>query len=312
LPRTIRQPGWSPPPSASANKQGEHKTHPILASFRRHLNAEGKAQTTADGYVGCAAQFLAFATDQALPDIPHLRREHVELWIESLFARYKPASVVNRFNGLRIFMAWLLEEGEIRANPMEHMKRPRVPETSKDVVDAEAIGRAFAYLEKNHRLRDAALLAVLYDTGARATEIAEALTADLDLNHGTLLIPKTKNRQVRQLSLSPKAIRYLDRYHRKARKQPEYVFNGPKGKLTRSGVYWAVRSIFEEMGYPAIIGPHDLRHTSATHSVGHISESAMMTLYGWTDSSMPRHYARKGLVAAAHEEHKKGSPLERL
>lgn len=38
----------------------------------------------------------------------------------------------------------------------------------------------------------------------------------------------------------------------------------------------------------------------------------MMTLYGWSDSDMPRHYAKQALQAAAFEEHRRASPMDRL
>lgn len=313
MPRAPRIPVALPVPQTPAKRQGEHKTpNPLLVSFRRHLAAEGKAEQTIAHYVGGAAQFLAFAESQGFPPLSGLRREHVELWIQSLFGTYRPASVVNRYNALRMFMAWLVEEGEIRHDPMERIKRPAAPESPKDVVDEETMARAFGHLEQLKRHRDLALLAVLYDTGMRATEAAEARVESLDLDRGVLIIPRTKNGEIRTVGLSPRTVRYLDRYLRQKRREPEWLFNGPKGRLTRSGVYWAVRGVFEELGYPRIIGPHDLRHTSATHAVGHMSEGAMMTLYGWSDSAMPRHYAKRGLLRAALEEHRRASPMQRL
>jgi hypothetical protein len=43
-----------------------------------------------------------------------------------------------------------------------------------------------------------------------------------------------------------------------------------------------------------------------------MSERDMMTLYGWTDPAMARHYAAKALEDAAFAAHEKGSPLARL
>lgn len=296
-----------------ANQSPENKTHlSLLQSFRRHLNAEGKAEQTRDNYVSAAAQFLLFCEEEGTPAIQNLRREHLEMWIESLRETYAPHSVVNRFNGLRIFMRWLLDEGEIKADPMARMKRPIAPEVAKDVVTPEIMAKAFAYLEKQKRARDLALLAVLYDTGMRASELADMRTEHADLDTGTLFIPQTKGRRPRTVHIDARTVKFIDRYVRKERRDPEYLFNGPRGKLTRSGVYGAVRKIFEELGLPATIGAHDMRHTSASHSVGHLSESSMMTLYGWADSDMPRHYAKQALQAAAFEEHKRSSPMTRL
>lgn len=291
-----------------------HKRHrDLLDSYRRHLNAEGKADQTRDNYLSAARDFLLFGEGEGLPELEHLRREHVEMWIESLRETYAPASVVNRYNGLRIFMSWLEEEGEVKANPMARMKRPIAPEVQKDIVTPEQMASVLASLEKKSRWRDLAIVAVLYDTGARASEVANAKTEHVDLDTGTLFFPETKGRRPRTVHLSAKTVRYIDRYHRRTtRPDPDYLFNGKRGQMTRWALYRAVRDVFEEHGLSATIGAHDLRHTSASHSVGHMSESAMMTLYGWADSDMPRHYAKQALQAAAFEEHKRASPMDRL
>lgn len=295
-----------------ANAHVAHKTSPLLISYRRHLQAEGKAVQTIAHYFGGAQQFMEFAEANGFPAIANIKREHVELWLESLYQNYSKATVLNRFTALAIFMKWLLEEGEITRNPMERMKRPKLEEVQKDVVSPEDMARVFAYLEKNRRHRDLALIALLYDTGMRASEVADCRTEHVDLEKGVLFIPKTKTGRTRLVRLSPKVIRYLDRYLRHPRPEPEYLLNGRAKRLKREGIYWAVRRTFEELGIQGTIGAHDLRHTSASHAVGHMSESAMMTLYGWSDTDMPRHYARQALVASAFEEHRSASPMERL
>jgi len=80
--------------------------------------------------------------------------------------------------------------------------------------------------------------------------------------------------------------------------------------LTRAGMYWLVRRAFEATGQK--IGPHDLRHTSATHTAGSISETDRMLIYGWKDPAMARHYSRQAAQQNAIEAHRKASPLEKL
>jgi integrase/recombinase XerD len=284
----------------------------LLESFERHLRAERKDPDTISHYVGATKLFVDFCRAQNLPHITGIRREHVEWWLVQLHKTQRPHSVRNRFIGLRIFFKWLEEEGEIKNNPMARIKPPSVEESPKDVVSPEDMAKVFAHLEKQKRFRDAALIAILYDTGMRASELADCRTEHVNLDTGVIFIPKTKTNRVRVVRLSPRGIRYADRYFRRPRSDPEYVLCGPKGKMTRSGIYWTVRNTFEECGIKGTIGAHDIRHTSASHVVGQMSESEMMTLYGWTDPDMARHYARQSLEKAALEAHTRYSPLERL
>lgn len=303
----------------AASLHPQHKTpqsfeHPLLTSFRRHLRAERKADASVSHYVGASAQFLAFAQEQGLPDIPGISREHVEMWLELLHERYRPHTVRNRYIGLRIFFKWLDEEGEIAKNPMARIKPPSVEEAPKDVATPEDVTKVFTMLEKAKRWRDAAMLALLYDTGMRAGELADARTEHFNFDAGILLIPRTKAGRIRSVRIGPTGVRYLDRYHRTKRADPEWLLNGPRGKMTRSGIYWAVRRMFEEAGIPGRFGAHDMRHTSASHVAmsGEMSEADAMALYGWSDPDMWRHYTAQAREKASLEAHRRASPLERL
>lgn len=299
----------------AAKPVSQHKTTvlpPLVKSFERHLKAERKDPDTVAHYVGATLQFLQFCYDERLPVIENVTREHVEMWLESLHEKYRPHTVRNRYIGLRIFFRWLHAEGEIAKNPMARIKPPSIEESPKDVVSPDDIARVLKMLEKEKRWRDAALIAVLYDSGMRASELADLRTEHVDMDTGRVFIGKTKADRTRVVRLSPATVRMLDRYHRRDRANPEYVLCGPRGKLTRSGVYWAVRRCFEEAGVTGTIGAHDMRHTAATHMAGNIEERDMMVLFGWTDSAMARHYASQALAEAALVAHEKASPMERL
>ncbi|MCC6387949.1 MAG: site-specific integrase [Dehalococcoidia bacterium] len=83
--------------------------------------------------------------------------------------------------------------------------------------------------------------------------------------------------------------------------------------LLRSAmIHDLVRRTFEAAGATATIGPHDLRHTSATHVAGAISEADMMALYGWRDADMARRYTAQARERLALEAHERASPLANL
>jgi site-specific recombinase XerD len=46
-------------------------------------------------------------------DLAAARREDLEAFLAGLLARWKPATAANRYRALRVFYAWLEEEGEI-------------------------------------------------------------------------------------------------------------------------------------------------------------------------------------------------------
>ena len=94
---------------------------------------------------------------------------------------------------------------------------------------------------KKDGLRDYTILHLLYDSGARATEIAALRLDYLDLSNRTLAILGKGNRY-RQIELSPKTTALIDQYIKKYRRKPkafskEYLFvNQRGGALTRHGI----------------------------------------------------------------------------
>ena len=101
----------------------------LLASWRRHLTAQRMSPATLTTYSASVSQLDAFLAEQSMPlEVADIRREHVEAFITSLLARWKPATAHNRYRALRAFFGWLVDEGEIAENPMARMKPPRLPE----------------------------------------------------------------------------------------------------------------------------------------------------------------------------------------
>jgi integrase len=155
-------------------------------------------------------------------DLLSATRADVENWLVHLHQSCRPATVLSRYMGLRRFYDWLLAEEEIAENPFgshgaRRIRPPEVPETHKQVVSPDDMLRVFRLLDRQKRWRDAVVIAVLYDTGMRASELAQALTENVDLDAGTILLERTKGRRPRLVGIAPETIRYIDRYWRQPR-----------------------------------------------------------------------------------------------
>jgi site-specific recombinase XerD len=303
------------------------KGHPLLTSYEIHLRGQQLSDATVAHYIGASRQFLEFCSDQNLPSIEHISREHIELWLVSLReAGYRPHSVRNRFIGLRAWIRWLFAEDEIEKDPTARIKPPRAFQVDKDVATEDDLHRVLDMLGKKGRdrkaapserqraERDALIIACLYDCGLRAGELADLKTENLNLLTGIIYVEKAKNHQPRTVRLSPAGLTFADRYLRHLGHRPEYLLAGKRGKMTRSGIWQIVTERFAQAGVKAKVGPHDLRHTSASHVAvaGGMSESEAMALYGWTDPEMWRHYTRQAREQAALAAHGRASPLQRL
>ncbi len=92
-------------------------------------------------------------------DVASIRREHVETYIEDLLANWRPATAAVRYRSLQQFFRWLIDEGEISANPMARMRPPKVPDQPVAVLSPDEQRRLLATCESRsfEDRRDAAI-----------------------------------------------------------------------------------------------------------------------------------------------------------
>jgi site-specific recombinase XerD len=129
-------------------------------------------------------------------------------------------------------------------------------------------------LKKELGLRDYCLLQLLYDSGARASEIA-TLNLDYFNPHNKTLAILGKGNRYRQIELEPKTVRLLNLYIVKYRLKPKpayqhRLFINQRGKqLTRHGIYRMCKKYLHRALPPKRlidINPvHSFRHSCAVN-----------------------------------------------
>jgi integrase/recombinase XerD len=177
-----------------------------------------------------------------------------------------------RFIGLRSpeHIRWC---GEVRAIPVKKAPRPLVTYLEKKEMDALLAAPDVSTAQGR---RDHAVLLFLYNTGARADEVAHVRIADLDLGQTPCRDPSSvlirgKGNKLRRCPLWARTVNELIPLV-SGRAPSEHVFLNRRGQpLTRFGVHALVEryaaAVAEAM--PSLagkrVGPHTIRHTTATH-----------------------------------------------
>ena len=147
-----------------------------IASFARHLRAANLSPKTIGTYLESTGQFAQFVAATGRPaTLDALRREDLEAFIEDLLGRHSPATARNRYAGLQTFFRWAIEEELIDASPMARMRPPKVPEQAPAILREPELKALLRIVDADRTFagrRDAAILRVFIDTGARRAEVA--------------------------------------------------------------------------------------------------------------------------------------------
>jgi site-specific recombinase XerD len=126
-------------------------------------------------------------------------------------------------------------------------------------------------------VRDYCLLQLLYDSGARATEIA-TLNLDYFNAHNKTLAILGKGNRYRQIELEPKTVRLLNIYIARYRVNPKAayqhrLFINQRGKqLTRHGIYRLCKKYLQ-----VALPPKRLKYINPVHSFRHSCAVKMLT-----------------------------------
>ena len=155
--------------------------------------------------------------------------------------------------------------------------------------------------------RDAVLLSVLYDTGARVQELIDMTAGDVRLEPPAQVRLLGKGRKVRAVPLmEPTADLLRDHLRENGLDRPEKseepVFeNRQGGRLTR----WGVRYILDKHvraardarpGFKQPVSPHTLRHTKGMHLVhAGVSLELIRDFLGHQDAATTQLYARANI-----------------
>jgi site-specific recombinase XerD len=275
-----------------------------LASFVRAMRANNVSPNTILAYGGAVRQFGRWLMDRGHPtDIAAIEREHVEAWMAELLQRNKPATAHNRFRGLQRFLNWYETVDEAFVSPMRKLRPPRLPRLMPRVLTFDELrailgtctGPAF------EDRRDAALIRILFDTGARRHEVGALRYSptdpddrDVDLRRGVVHV-LGKGGKDNYIALADRTLvaaeDYLRARKRHAHAAEPWLWLGKRGRLTDSGIAQAIRDRGTRVGIVALHA-HDFRHAATHHELaGGMNEADVMSKRGWDSPAMLRRYA---------------------
>src|SRR5215467_3776600 len=211
---------------------------------------------TLDGYLRYAAEFAKyFKTSPA-----HLGPEDIRTYQLHLLQQHVSKSI---FIQTVCALRFLYETTLGRPWMVDYIPYPKKPKTLPVILSRDEVK---ALLLAPHHLKHRAILATLYATGVRVSELCHLQGTDIDSQRMVIRIRQGKGKRDRLVMLTPALLPLLRRYW-KLYQLKSWLFPGPR--ITEPITPAGVAHICTQAGHAATLKkavyPHLLRHTFATH-----------------------------------------------
>jgi site-specific recombinase XerD len=266
------------------------------------------------------AAFAETAAEVGLEQPGEVTRRHVRGYLARLTADgYARRTIARKLSSLRRYYRWATRSGLTEIDPTIGVSAPRADGRLPRVLKSSEIDtlldhpRASVTGDPEHRrLRDLAVLEVLYGSGVRISELCGLDIGDLDLDRARATVLGKGNKQ-RQVPLSTPAVVALDLWLRRGR--PELVSDQtPQAAvfLNLTGRRLTPRDArrIVDRRAPSPTHPHALRHTFATHLLdGGADLRAVQELLGHADlgsTQIYTHVSKERLRAVLESTHPRG------
>ena len=252
----------------------------VRIAFARYLEAERNLSVhTVRAYLGDLDSLLEHLARIEVTDFAMLELSHIRSWLANQQVKGGARTTLSRrATSIRLFTKWATKKGYLAKDVGATLATPKGARTLPGVLtvadaslamDAMAarVGEEDGPISK----RDAAMLEILYASGARVSELCGLDLEDIDYSRHTIRVLGKGNKE-RTIPIGNPAMRALESWLQDGRdslagaKSERAVFLGARGKridqrTVRTMVYHALAALegVEKMG------PHALRHSAATH-----------------------------------------------
>jgi len=245
-----------------------------IREFLNYLRVErGYSENTEKAYRNNLRQYVDFLIHLGHADLNDVARSDIVLYLASLRDRQlSPAAIAQNISAIRTFHKFLLREKFTTTLPAAELELPKKPKALPDVLSVEEVEMLLSQPSgsKPAKLRDKAILELLYGAGLRVSEL---ISLDLDNIDSELGFVRCygKGSKERIIPLGSYARRALTNYLERGRPflakqqgKPAFFVNAHGGRLSRQSCWKIVKEYGSKAGIKRIY-PHSLRHSFATH-----------------------------------------------
>lgn len=241
---------------------------------------KGASAHTLSNYERDVRSYVSYLQEHGHTSIVSVAPDDIEDYLRSLRVGDKPAapnSVARRGSAIRSLHRFALAEGHVTRDATEEMTTPKQGNRLPHALSIDEVGALLGAAHANDdaiSLRDAALLEVLYASGARVTEAVSLTLDDIDLNAELPILRLFgKGRKERLVPMGSYAQAAVEAYLVRARPLlasrgrgvPHLFLNKRGAPLSRQSAWEILQRYASAAGIEQKVSPHTLRHSFATH-----------------------------------------------
>ena len=271
-----------------------------ISEFLKYLQAEKRyAEHTIKAYKNDLNQFHAFCQESG-NDGMDLHFKTIRSWVVSLMeSGYSSRTVHRKLTSLRSYCKYLIRLGEMEANPLDRVLKPKMSKRIPSFVDEAGMDR----LLEDHDFgddfagtRNKLVIDLLYQTGMRRGELISLKTDSMNQSGESVKVKGKRNKE-RIIPVSRELVEAIGTYldlRRSVVEEPDHgiLLITDKGKPAYEKlVYRIVNKYLSLVTTLDKRSPHVLRHTFASHMLNRGADlNAIKELLGHANLSATQVY----------------------
>ena len=269
--------------------------------FEQYLREVKQAsENTVQSYRRDLMQMITYLEEKEIREAAKVTKTSLHEYILHMEEQGKAATTISRMMAaMKAFFNYECMQACIRRNPAESLHAPKVEKKAPVVLSVDQVSALLAQPsgQTPKEIRDKAMLALLYATGIRVSELIGIQMEDINMNIGFLVCRDGERERTIPFGRSAKAA--LEEYLEHARnellrgKGSDYFFvNCTGGAMSRQGFWKIIKYYGEKAGIEEDITPHTLRHSFAAHLIARGADMrAVQTILGHSDMATTQMYA---------------------
>lgn len=286
--------------SSSSDVTRNQEFEASIRSYLVHLKIERNlSKNTILAYERDLRSFRIHLEQSGITSTHQVTSAEIADWLQALSRTgMKSASQARMLVAVRGFWKWFSQELGSGVSPAELLAVPKIQRQLPVLADEEV---ALHLLSAAESTKDEVLVALLYGSGLRVSEVVDLDLGDLHLE-GLVMRVRGKGAKERVVPLGEIVADKLRAYVATERTQHnralevDAVFPGrsAKGRISRQAIFLRLKKLALKAGIdPEAVSPHKLRHGYATDLIrGGADIRAIQVLLGHSDLRTTEIYTR--------------------